>query len=144
MIIRKSAVSVAALLIIGLGAFPGGHLSFADGIDLPRTGHTPCYDKAGNEFDCPDTCTDGHTEAGFPPCPGCSGPEVVITNKTFASGTNCICIAKTSITIGTGVIIKSGATVILVAPTINFQSAFHAERGSVVKIETEEPPPPPG
>jgi hypothetical protein len=144
MIIRKATVFVAALLIVALGASLDRNISFAAGIDLPRTCQRTCYDDAGNEFDCSGTCGDGHTEAEFSTCPGCSGPVVVITNTTFTSGTNCICIAETSITIGMGVIIQSGANVILVAPTINFQSGFHAERGSAVKIETEDPPPPPG
>jgi hypothetical protein len=142
--IGKATVFLAALLIIWFGVFLDRNLSSAGEIDLPQTSHKTCYDDAGNEIGCSASRTERHTETEFSTCPGCSGPVVVITNRTFTSGTNCICIADTSITIGSGVTIKSGATVILVAPIINVQSGFHAEKDSVIRVETEEPPPPPG
>lgn len=70
-------------------------------------------------------------------CPECTGDPVVLTKVTFASGTNCECSAATSITIGTGVTIKSGATVTFKAPTVKIESGFKAEQGSVVNIKQQ-------
>ncbi len=68
-------------------------------------------------------------------CPDCSGDVVVIDNATFAPDMTCECIGTTSITIGSGVTIKSGATVTFKAPTVKIQSGFHAESGAVVNIK---------
>ncbi|MFH1082818.1 MAG: RHS repeat domain-containing protein [Pseudomonadota bacterium] len=70
-------------------------------------------------------------------CEACSGSPVVLTNVTFNSGTICKCSDSTSITIGTNVIIKSGANVTFEAPTVKIQSGFHAEEGSVVNIKQQ-------
>ena len=68
-------------------------------------------------------------------CPECSASPVILTNVTFSSA--CECSDITSITIGTDVTIKSGATVIFKAPTVKIQSGFHAEEGSVVNIKQQ-------
>ena len=132
---------MAALLIVGFGIFLDRNFLFADSIDQSQSSRTTCYDEAG---DCSNTLTDSDTAADSTVCPGCPGNNVIITNTTFRSGTNCICVGYESITIQAGVTIKSGATVIFSAPTVILQSGFQAEPGSVVNIETEEPPPPPG
>jgi len=67
-------------------------------------------------------------------CPVCSGDTVVLKNVTV-SGTDCQCNATTSITIGPGVTVKSGATVTFKAPTVKLQPGFHAENGSKVHIK---------
>ncbi|MBL7171207.1 MAG: peptidoglycan DD-metalloendopeptidase family protein [Desulfobacteraceae bacterium] len=71
------------------------------------------------------------------PCPECSGSPVELTNVTFESGRNCECSDSASITIGTDVTIKSGATVTFKAPTVKLQSYFHAENGSTVNIKQQ-------
>jgi hypothetical protein len=65
-------------------------------------------------------------------CPQCSGDPVVLSNVTFPSGTDCECKADTSITIGPGVTVKSGATVIFRAPLIRTQSPAKIEEGAKV------------
>ena len=63
--------------------------------------------------------------------------QVILTNVTFSSGINCECTATTSITIGPGAKIESGATVTFKAPTIKLQSGFYAEKGVVVNIKQQ-------
>ena len=70
-------------------------------------------------------------------CPACSGSRVVLENVTFPPGEECYCIASISITAGTGVTVKSGATVTFLAPTVNLLSGFHAEDGAVVRIRQQ-------
>ncbi|MBL7102265.1 MAG: hypothetical protein ISS60_05865, partial [Desulfobacteraceae bacterium] len=70
-------------------------------------------------------------------CTACSSSPVELTNVTFTSGTTCECSDDTSITIGTGVTIKSGANITFKAPTVKIQSGFHAETGSVVNIKQQ-------
>jgi hypothetical protein len=62
---------------------------------------------------------------------------VVLTNVTFNSGTVCECSDAVSITLGSGVTIKNGANITFKAPTVNIQSGFHAENGSVVNIKQQ-------
>ena len=83
------------------------------------------------------TGSNGCTVLSLPACSQCSDDPVALLNVTFPSGTACECSATTSITIGTGVTIKNGATVIFKAPTVKLQSGFHAEEGSVVNIRQE-------
>lgn len=40
--------------------------SFADAVDLPKTGQTKCYDASGNVISCPGTGQDGEKQAGVP------------------------------------------------------------------------------
>ena len=53
-----------------------------------------------------------NTFATLPFCPDCSGDPVNLENKIFGPNTNCECSAKTSITLGEGVSVERGATVI--------------------------------
>ena len=73
----------------------------------------------------------------LPSCSECSDSPVVLTNITFNSGTACECRDNTSITIGSGVTIKSGANIIFKAPIVKIQSGFHAESTSTVRIRQE-------
>ncbi len=70
----------------------------------------------------------------MPPCSECSTSPVILTNVTFNSGTSCECNDTTSITIGIGVSIKSGATVTFKAPIVHVNPGFRAENGSIVSI----------
>lgn len=79
----------------------------------------------------------GAYEFVSPPCPDCSENPVVLKNVTFASGTICECGCDTSITLGTGVTVQSGATVTFKAPLIHVMPGFHAEEGAVVSIYRE-------
>jgi len=67
-------------------------------------------------------------------CPDCSGDVIVLQNVTFPSGVTCECVGITSITVGTGVTIESGATVTFTAPRVTLQPGFHAESGANVTI----------
>jgi C1A family cysteine protease len=60
------------------------------------------------------TTSTSATTTTFPPlaqCPECSQSPVVLTNTTFNSDTACECSDNASITIGSGVSVKRGATV---------------------------------
>lgn len=72
-----------------------------------------------------------------PSCPPCSGGAVVLTNVTFPSGTTCECVGTTSITIGAGVTVQTGATVTFKAPIVHVNPGFHAENGSTVSIKQQ-------
>ncbi len=67
-------------------------------------------------------------------CPACSGDAVVLKNVAFAAESNCECTAATSITIGPGVTIENGATVIFKAPLVKVESGLVIERGASVQI----------
>lgn len=69
-------------------------------------------------------------------CPDCPA-DGVISNVTYFAGTTCSCTNSTSIIIGTGVTIQSGATVIFEAPTVKLESGFRAEEGAVVSIKQQ-------
>jgi len=69
-----------------------------------------------------------------PSCAGCYGDVVVLQNVTYKSGTDCECLADTSITIGSGVTIENGAHVTFTAPRVIIGSGFNARNGSVVEI----------
>ena len=73
-----------------------------------------------------------------PPCPDCSNDPVLLQNVTFTSGTDCECAGTTSITIGPGVTVQSGATVTFKAPIVKLQPGFHAEDGSTVNIDQQQ------
>lgn len=68
-------------------------------------------------------------------CPVCSGDVVEVRDSTFLSGTSCLCVGETSITVGSNVTIKSGATVTFEAPIVKLQGGFHAEEGARVTIK---------
>ncbi len=61
-----------------------------------------------------------------------STSPVILTNVTFNSGISCECSDTTSITIGIGVSIKSGATVTFKAPIVHVNPGFRAENGARV------------
>lgn len=73
--------------------------------------------------------------SGPPPCPGCSGDPMVITNKTFQSGTICECAAGISITIGAGVTVEKGAVVIFKAPKVYIKPGAKFVEGANVLIK---------
>ncbi len=60
-------------------------------------------------------------------CPDCSGADVVLENIIFPENCDCICSASVTLTAGTGVTIKSGATVVFTAPAIRFTSGVTIE-----------------
>ena len=66
-------------------------------------------------------------------CPPCSG-SVVTLNAPFPAGTTCECVATTSITLGPGVVIPSGATVTFRAPLVTIQPGVTIQNGAVVQI----------
>jgi len=67
-------------------------------------------------------------------CFECTGDPVELQNVTFQAVANCECTATTSITIGSQVVIKSGAIVTFKAPSITVQPGFLVEKGAVVKM----------
>lgn len=71
------------------------------------------------------------------PCPQCFGPAPVVTDTTFATGTDCECKGTTSITIGPGVVVQNGAKIIFKAPRIDVRSGFHAQEGAVVNMKQQ-------
>lgn len=71
-------------------------------------------------------------------CPQCSEDPVVLQNVTFPSGTDCDCNADLSITIGSGVTVKDGATVTFRAPITKIETGAKFEAGSLVIIKQEE------
>lgn len=66
--------------------------------------------------------------------PICSGDVVLLNNTTFASGNTYNCVATESITLGTNVTIKNGATVTFQAPRINLNPRVTIESGAVVNM----------
>jgi YD repeat-containing protein len=70
-------------------------------------------------------------------CAECSESPVDLMNVTFESGRECICSDGTSITLGTGVTVENGASIIFKAPTIRLKSGFKAKPGSVVKMQRQ-------
>ena len=74
---------------------------------------------------------------GCPTCPQCTADPVILKDITFDAATNCVCIAMSAITLGSGVRIESGAAVTFKAPKVTLQSGLHVEKGAVVKIVQE-------
>jgi len=68
-----------------------------------------------------------------PPCPDCSGDQVVIRDATFYAGTECECVGTTSITVGPGVTFEKDSKVTLKSRKIRFQSGVHVEPGAVME-----------
>jgi len=133
---RKAIAFASGLLMIGFNVFQGAASSVAGETDPPQIRQASAYrGSSGNTQE-----QDVNSETAI--CPGCSISDVVIADKNFTS--NCICIGYKTITLGPNVTIKKDVSVIFSAPKVYIKSYFHAEPGSVVSIETEEPPPPPG
>ncbi len=72
--------------------------------------------------------------AKWSPCPPCSGDNIVIKNFTYKSGVNCLCECDTSITIGSGVVVETGATANFRAPKVYVQPGATFNEGSSVGI----------
>ena len=87
------------------------------------------YDVLGNRTRMVVTTSPGGD------CPDCSGDAPVVKDVEFKANTICECKGQTNLTIGPGVKIKKGATVIFKAPKVNVQNGFHAEDGSTVYIK---------
>ncbi len=81
------------------------------------------------------TVRDGTLQPGQ--CPQCSGSPVNLTNVTFDSSTPCQCSDGTSITIGEGVTVKPGTTVIFIAPKVNVAAGARFENGADVVIKNQ-------
>ena len=73
------------------------------------------------------------------PCPDCSGDEKFLENITFKANSICTCIGATSLTLGEGIIVESGASVTLKAPLVKVTPGFNfkPEDGSTVEIRNE-------
>lgn len=71
------------------------------------------------------------------PCRGCVVNPVTIQGQNFPPGTDCECTATTSITIGPGVTIRSGAKTVFKAPKVFVKSGATFETGSEVTIQQE-------
>lgn len=75
------------------------------------------------------------TSLSLSTCLECSDSPVVLTGITFGSDTVCECSDATSITIGPGVIIESGANITFKAPLVKIKSSFNAKEGATVNIK---------
>ena len=127
-----------------------GDPKFVDsaGSDFHLQGNSPSVDN-GSAIDAPNDDFDGNKRPqgeGYDigayeflstPCPDCSGNPVVLTNVTFTSGTSCVCFNATSITIGPGVTVEAGATVVFKAPKVIILNGAHFKNGAVVEIRQE-------
>ncbi len=70
--------------------------------------------------------------AEAPPCPDCSGEP--LENIVFKANSTCTCTRATTLTLGEGVTVESGATVVFSAPMVRVTPGFKAEAGSHVEI----------
>ena len=68
--------------------------------------------------------------SGPGPCPDCSGDTVTLNETEFVTGTDCACTATTSITLGSGVVVRTGARVRLTAPLVTIRSGAVVEAGA--------------
>jgi len=124
-----------------------GDPEFVDpaGSDFHLQGDSPAVDN-GSSIDAPGDDFDGNRRPqgeGYDigayeflstACPDCSGDPALLTNVTFISGTSCECVNATSITIGPGVTVEAGATVVFKAPKVIILNGTHFKNGSVVNI----------
>jgi lysophospholipase L1-like esterase len=69
-----------------------------------------------------------------PSCDKCQGDMIVLENVTYTSGTDCECVAGTSINIGPDVIIEIGAKVTFKAPSVTIDSDFFSQSGAEVVV----------
>ena len=98
--------------------------AYGEGVDTTSFNYQ--YDAAGNIVKFSISCPS--------PCPQCSSHPVNLTNTTFPSGTLCECADETSITIGAGVTIEKGASVIFKAPKVYVKSGAKIVEGANVLI----------
>ena len=103
--------------------------AYSEGINTTSLNYQ--YDAAGNmvKFSV--------TTSGPPPCPQCSGDPVVLKDTTFASDLTCECAAATSITIGAGVSVEKGSTVIFKAPKVYVKPGANFADGAHVEIKQQ-------
>jgi len=66
--------------------------------------------------------------------PGCSGVDVVIQNRVFDG--NISCVAESSLTANTAVLIKTGAEVTFQSPQVALGPGFSVESGAVFRVLT--------
>jgi hypothetical protein len=69
----------------------------------------------------------------IPPCPECTGHPMSLTNADFPSGTECECADTTKITVGPGVIVRSGAKIIFTSPVIDYKPGVDIKPGAIVR-----------
>ena len=62
--------------------------------------------------------------------PGCSGSDVAIDGRTFASDTTCIATDSIDAQAST---VNTGVTVIFASPTITLGPGFNVEQGAVFR-----------
>ncbi len=69
-------------------------------------------------------------------CPDCSGDERLLENITFKADSTCTCEGITSLTLGEGIIVESGASVTFQAPLVKIAPGYHfkPENGAHVEI----------
>lgn len=72
-------------------------------------------------------------------CPDCSGDEKLVENITFKANSTCTCTGTTSLTLGEGIIVESGASVTFKAPLVRVTPGynFKPNEGSKVEIRNE-------
>jgi len=70
-------------------------------------------------------------------CPECANSPVNLTNIQFGSDRSCTCSDATSITLGEGVTVEAGATVIFKAPKVTVKSGVVFKSGANVTIKRE-------
>ena len=140
------STEITLLLILVLGLFPVGNLSLAGETGVPmtdRTGFSTDDNRESSASLHSNTNLDTTAVSRANLCTGCAIPKVVVANREFHKGTDCLCIGTESITIGEGVVIRNGARVVFEAPKVHIQNSFKAEKGSIVIIQWDVPPPPP-
>ena len=115
------------------GTGTGEFTSSVSGLSFKTTYHVRAYatNSQGTAYGSDLT----FTSLPRPQCPECSNTPVVLTGVTFGSDTNCECSDATSIIIGPGVTIETGANIIFKAPTVNVKPGFRAKPGSSVQIK---------
>ncbi len=141
--LKKTFIFFSAFLFFYCFSFLPGSSSFAAGVAyqydslnrLTKVQYSSgrsiayTYDPAGNTLSI--------SVSLGPECTECANSPVNLTNVTFSSGTVCECRDGNSITIGTGVTIKSGANITFKAPIVKIQSGFNAEQGAMVNIKQQ-------
>ena len=76
---------------------------------------------------------------GASPCPDCSGDERLVENITFQANSTCTCTGTTSLTLGEGIVVESGASVTFQAPLVRVTPGYNFKpvEGSSVEIRNK-------